>query len=190
MNKTCLPIISNGFLTVQSQDGLKLNRVLQFWLVQSSQDWIWRHFAWWWSSIPRNVELLDIVFLSTYTDHIWESLYHFISSSCTEMLEDHVSNLSSSKESVVFLSTLLLRQILFCGSEDACREGCSLQTQSSHPAYWSRGDRFAPQSIAMSLVRQLILQSPLLWSRAYWSEDRLFLDKLQFWRRLSSCEIP
>ena len=56
--------------------------------------------------IPSDVEILDIVILQSHTDQIGESLYCFIGSGCTEILVDHVRNLSSSQESVVFLSTL------------------------------------------------------------------------------------
>ena len=67
-----------------------------------------------------NVEILDIVILQTYTEQVWE-LYRFISSGCTEMFVDHVSNLSSSWGSVVFFEHAALRHLLFCGSEHACR---------------------------------------------------------------------
>ena len=41
------PIVSNSFLVIQSQYSLKLNRVLQFWLVQSFQDNFCRCFTCW-----------------------------------------------------------------------------------------------------------------------------------------------
>ena len=43
-----------------------------------------------------------------------------------------------------------LRHVLFSGSAFACRTAFSMQTQSSHQAYGSQGNWFAPQSIAMS----------------------------------------
>ena len=44
---TRLSIISNSFLVVQSQESLKLNRILQFWLEKTLQDHIGTHFARW-----------------------------------------------------------------------------------------------------------------------------------------------
>ena len=52
-------------------------------------------------------KILDIIILETESEQVWESLYRFRSSGCMKMLTDHVRNLSSSLESVVFLSTLL-----------------------------------------------------------------------------------
>ena len=46
-------------------------------------------------------------FCKSHTEQVCESLYCFVSSGCTEILVDHVSNLSSSKESVGILSSLL-----------------------------------------------------------------------------------
>ena len=74
------------------------------------------------------------------------------------MLTDHVRNLSSSQESV-FSALLFDTDSL---AKVNMRVEKLLQTQSSHQAYRSQGNRLAPQSIAMSKVRQLILQSQLL----------------------------
>ena len=58
--------------------------------------------------IPPYIEILNIVIPQTKSFlKNCESLYCFISSSCTEILIDHVRNLSSSWESVGILSTLL-----------------------------------------------------------------------------------
>ena len=47
VNNLSADYVERFFLAVRSQDGLKVTGVLQFWLVQSSEDHIWRHFAWW-----------------------------------------------------------------------------------------------------------------------------------------------
>ena len=100
---------SRRFLIVQCHHDLKLNRIKQFWLVQSFQDHIGRHIACWpWSLIPSYIEILDIVILQSHTDKFAESVYCFIRSGCTEILVNHARNLSSSKEeSVGILSSLL-----------------------------------------------------------------------------------
>ena len=45
---------------------------------------------------PSNVEILEIVILQTHIEQICESLYCFISPGCTDILTDHVRNLSLS----------------------------------------------------------------------------------------------
>ena len=80
-----------------------------------------------------------------------------------------------------------LRHLLSCENECACREVDEpMQTQSSHQAYRSLENRFGPQSLAMSHVRQLTLPSQLLWSSAVKGKDLLSLNILQFWSRRSS----
>ena len=60
------------------------------------------------------------------------------------MLVDRVSHLSPLLEPVVFLSMLFFEHLLSCGSECACREVSSMQTQSSHQAHRSREETGSP----------------------------------------------
>ena len=67
-----------------------------------------------------NRNLGDVLILQTHSEKICESLYCFLISGCTERLINHARNLSSSKESVGILSSLLF---------DTC----------SFPEIWLRG---------------------------------------------------
>ena len=86
-----------------------------------------------------------------------------IGSGCTEILIDHVRNWSSSWDWVVFLSTLLFDTYSF--SEEYLRVEELVWCRRNHRIKHIevQGNRFAPWSIAMSQVRQLSLQSQLLW---------------------------
>ena len=67
--------------------------------------------------IPSYVETMGIVILQRHTDQLC-----FIGSGCTEVLIDHVRNLSSSQELVVFFERVAGRHLLSFGSVSACRE--------------------------------------------------------------------
>ena len=113
-----------------------------------------------------------------------------MSTGCSKMLIDHVSNLSTLVRIGRFFEHVALRHTLFFGSAHACREAFSMQTQSSHQAFRSQGNLIAPPSILMSQVRPLILLSQLLWSSALSDEDLMSSNKLQSWSWPSSFEMP
>ena len=85
-------------------------------------------------------------FCNLFCEQVWESLSFFIGSGCTEMLIDHVSNLSPTWESVVFLSTLLFDTYSFAQVNVACREvflnADAIIASISSPYNWSRCHKF------------------------------------------------
>ena len=187
---TCLPIVSNGFLIVQSQDGETEQRpvTLTCTILPGSHLKACR----WLITELHPIERRNI------------GRRHSANVYCTNLrvlvphrkLRLHGNAHRSWKQfvSLVRIGRTFehpaLRHFLFFGSEHACREVFSMQKQLSHQAYRSRGNLFDLWSIAKSKDRQLISLSQLLWSLAARDEDLLILNILQFWSWLPSLEIP
>ena len=73
-----------------------------------------------------------------------------MSSSCTEMLVDHVSNVYPSLESIVFLRALLLDTYSFSEMYLPVEKSLQCRRNRGIEHIRSRENRFAPKSIAMS----------------------------------------
>ena len=85
-----------------------------------------------------------------------------MSASNPEVVADHVSDLSSAKEPIFFLSFLFLQTDLFSWSRNS-EWSYSKQKQFSSPAFQNSENPY-PQLIARIIIHPLKRPSPLLWS--------------------------
>ena len=88
--------------------------------------------------IPSRIDFLNIIIAKSTCEWISVIKNGTMSASNPEVVVDHVSDLSSAKEPVFFLSLLFLQTDL--SLEVGILDGlCSEQTQSSHPASQNSG---------------------------------------------------